>query len=152
MQTVDNGRMVGAISKRTHCTGTCMSQYDVQLQASICLQSIVILFEHRGEGTNLEFGKRCNAYRTLDLFLLRNGDNCPHFAAPSCGRAVADSQNFWRLEVRTLFCRSNRPSSGPCVAVFIPCVCVSACLRVCPVSNSFLITPRIGTKLVSVDR
>ena len=88
--------MVGAISKRTHCTGTCMSQYDVQLQASICLQSIVILFEHRGEGTNLEFGKRCNAYRTLDLFLLRNGDNCPHFAAPSCGRAVADSQNFWR--------------------------------------------------------
>ena len=67
-------------------TGTCMSQYDVQLQASICLQSIVILFEHRGEGTNLEFGKRC-----------------PHFTAPSCGRAVADSQNFWRLEVRTLF-------------------------------------------------
>ena len=129
--------MVGAISKRTHCTGTCMSQYDVQLQASICLQSIVILFEHRGEGTNLEFGKRCNAYRTLDLFLnlefgkrcnayrtldlflLRNGDNCRHFAAPSCGRAVADSQNFWRLEVRTLFCRSNRPSSAPCVAVFI---------------------------------
>ena len=30
----------------------------------------------------------------------------------------------------------------------IPCVCV----RVCPVSNSFLITPRIGTKFVSVDR
>ena len=30
----------------------------------------------------------------------------------------------------------------------IPCVC----LCVCPVSNSFLITPRIGTKLVSVDR
>ena len=83
-------------------TGTCMSQYDVQLQASICLQSIVILFEHRGEGTNLEFGKRC-----------------PHFTAPSCGRAVPDSQNFWRLEVRTLFCRSNRPSSAPCVAVFI---------------------------------
>ena len=30
----------------------------------------------------------------------------------------------------------------------IPC----ACLRVCPVSNSFFITPRIGTKFVSVDR
>ena len=30
----------------------------------------------------------------------------------------------------------------------IPC----ACLSVCPVSNSFLITPRIGTKLVSVVR
>ena len=30
----------------------------------------------------------------------------------------------------------------------IPCVCLS----VCPVSNSFFITPRIGTKLVSVDR
>ena len=60
---------------------------------------------------------------------------------------MADSQNFWRLEMRTLFCRSNRPSSGPCVAVFIlagghvrasagalavhtaliPCVCV--CVR-----------------------
>ena len=35
----------------------------------------------------------------------------------------------------------------PCV-----CVCVFVCLCVCPVSNSFLITPRIGTKLVSVDR
>ena len=34
----------------------------------------------------------------------------------------------------------------------IPCVCVCACLRVCPVSNSFLITPRIGTKFVAVDR
>ena len=34
----------------------------------------------------------------------------------------------------------------------IPCVCVCACLRVCPVTNSFLITPRIGTKFVSVDR
>ena len=34
----------------------------------------------------------------------------------------------------------------------IPCVCVRACLRVCPVSNSFFITPRIGTKFVSVDR
>ena len=30
----------------------------------------------------------------------------------------------------------------------IPC----ACVRVCPVTNSFLITPRIRTKLVSVDR
>ena len=30
----------------------------------------------------------------------------------------------------------------------IPCVCLS----VSPVSNSFLITPRIGTKFVSVDR
>ena len=30
----------------------------------------------------------------------------------------------------------------------IPCVCV----RVCPVTNSSLITPRIGTKFVSVDR
>ena len=29
--------------------------------------------------------------------------------------------------MRTLFCRSNRPSSGPCVAVFIPCVCL--CVR-----------------------
>ena len=35
---------------------------------------------------------------------------------------------------------------------FRVCVCVCACLRVCPVSNSFLITPRIGTKFVSVDR
>ena len=36
----------------------------------------------------------------------------------------------------------------------IPCVCVSlcVCLSVCPVSNSFFITPRIGTKFVSVDR
>ena len=36
----------------------------------------------------------------------------------------------------------------------IPCVCVRVRVRVrvCPVSNSFLITPRIGTKLVSVDR
>ena len=32
------------------------------------------------------------------------------------------------------------------------CVCVCVCARVCPVSNSFLITPRIGTKFVSVDR
>ena len=32
----------------------------------------------------------------------------------------------------------------------IPCVWV--CVRVCPVSNSFFITPRIGTKFVSVDR
>ena len=31
-------------------------------------------------------------------------------------------------------------------------VCVRACLRVCPVSNSFFITPRIGTRFVSVDR
>ena len=31
-------------------------------------------------------------------------------------------------------------------------VCVCVCVRVCPVSNSFLITPRIGTKFVSVDR
>ena len=30
----------------------------------------------------------------------------------------------------------------------IPCVCLS----VCPVSNSFFITPRIVTKFVSVDR
>ena len=37
----------------------------------------------------------------------------------------------------------------PCVCV---CVCVRACLRVCPVSNSFFITPRIGTRFVSVDR
>ena len=35
----------------------------------------------------------------------------------------------------------------PCV-----CVCVCVCVRVCPVSNSFFITPRIGTKFVSVDR
>ena len=32
------------------------------------------------------------------------------------------------------------------------CVCVCVCLSVCPVSNSFLITQRIGTRLVSVDR
>ena len=42
-----------------------------------------------------------------------------------------------------------------CVRVFV-CVCVCACVRVrvrvCPVSKSFLITPRIGTKVVSVDR
>ena len=31
-------------------------------------------------------------------------------------------------------------------------VCVSVCLSVCPVTNSSLITPRIGTKFVSVDR
>ena len=55
-------------------------------------------------GTDLEFSKRC-----------------PHFTAPLYGRA--DSQNFWRLEMRTLFCRSNRPSSGPCVAVFISVFC-----------------------------
>ena len=73
-----------------------MSQYDVQ--ASAC--KVSYLFEHRGEGTDQEFGKRC-----------------PQVTA-SYGRAVADSQNFWRL--RTLFCRSNRPSSAPCVAVFIP--------------------------------
>ena len=46
-----------------------------------------------------------------------------------------------------------------CVCV---CVCVSVCVSVCtgvrlcvcvcPVSNSFLVTPRIGTKFVSVDR
>ena len=89
--------MVGASAR------TCKSQYNVQLQASTCLQSIV---SSRGEGTDLEFGKRC-----------------PHFISPSYGRAVADSQNFWRLEMRTLFCRSNRPSSGPCVAVFICLVC-----------------------------
>ena len=34
----------------------------------------------------------------------------------------------------------------------IPCVCLCVCVRVCPVTNSFLITPRIGTKFVSVDR
>ena len=34
----------------------------------------------------------------------------------------------------------------------IPCVCVCVCVCVCPVSNSSLITPRIGTKFVSVDR
>ena len=34
----------------------------------------------------------------------------------------------------------------------IPRVCLCVCLSVCPVSNSFLITPRIGTKFVSVDR
>ena len=105
MQTVDNGRMVGAR------TGTCMSQYEVQLQASICLQSIVILFEHRGEGTNLEFGKRC-----------------PDFTAPSCGRAVADSQNFWRLEVRTLFCRSNRLSNTN-GGEYVPKLAISPALR-----------------------
>ena len=33
----------------------------------------------------------------------------------------------------------------PCVCV---CVCVCVCLRVCPVSNSFFITPRIGTRFV----
>ena len=32
------------------------------------------------------------------------------------------------------------------------CVCVCVCLSVCPVTNSSLITPRIGTKFVSVDR
>ena len=35
------------------------------------------------------------------------------------------------------------------------CLCVSVCVLrvpVCPISNSFLITPRIGTKVVSVDR
>ena len=37
----------------------------------------------------------------------------------------------------------------PCVCV---CVCVCVCLCVCPVSNSFLITSRIGTKFVSVNR
>ena len=66
----------------------------------------------------------------------------------------------------------DRPPASPSEAIFIlagghvrdsagalavhtaliPCVCVRVCLRVCPVSNSFLITPRIGTKLVSVDR
>ena len=37
----------------------------------------------------------------------------------------------------------------PCLCV---CVCLSVCLSVCPVTNSSLITPRIGTKFVSVDR
>ena len=37
----------------------------------------------------------------------------------------------------------------PCVCV---CVCLCVCLCVCPVSNSFLITQRIATKFVSVDR
>ena len=34
----------------------------------------------------------------------------------------------------------------------IPCLCVCVCLSVCPVTNSSLITPRIGTNFVSVDR
>ena len=34
----------------------------------------------------------------------------------------------------------------------IPCMCVFVCVSVCPVSNSFLITQRIATKFVSVDR
>ena len=55
----------------------------------------------------------------LNTAELEFGKRCPHSTSPSYGRAVADSQNFWRLEMRTLFCRSNRPSSGPCVAVFI---------------------------------
>ena len=32
------------------------------------------------------------------------------------------------------------------------CACVCVCVSVCPVSNSFFITPRIGTRFVSVDR
>ena len=67
----------------------------------------------------------------------------------------------------------DRPPASPSEAIFIlagchvrasagdlavhgalirVCACVRACLRVCPVTNSFLITPRIGTKFVSVDR
>ena len=34
----------------------------------------------------------------------------------------------------------------------IACVCVRVCICVCPVSNSFLVMPRIRTKVVSVDR
>ena len=44
------------------------------------------LLEHRGEGTDLEFGK-C----------------CPHFTAPSYRQAAADLQNFWLLENENAF-------------------------------------------------
>ena len=44
-----------------------------------------------------------------------------------------------------------RASAGA-LAVHTALIRVRACLRVCPVSNSFFITPRIGTRFVSVDR
>ena len=40
---------------------------------------------------------------------------------------------------------------GALIACVYVCVRACACVCVCPVSNSFLITPRIGTKFVSVD-
>ena len=44
-----------------------------------------------------------------------------------------------------------RASAGD-LAVHGALIRVCVCVCVCPVSNSFLITPRIGTKFVSVDR
>ena len=97
MQTVGNGRMVGATSKRTHARARACHNTTCKLLLAkfrICLNTA-----EKEQIKIQEFGKRC-----------------PQVTA-SYGRAVADSQNFWRL--RTLFCRSNRPSSAPCVAVFI---------------------------------
>ena len=70
-------------------------------------------------------------------------------------RKVSAACNAWiKLEILILAGDHVRASAGDLavhgalIAHARACVCVC----VCPVSNSFLITPRIGTKFVSVDR
>ena len=61
----------------------------------------------------------------------------------------------WSLKASFILAGCHVRASAGDLAVhgaLIPRVCLCVCLSVCPVSNSFLITPQIWTKLVSVDR
>ena len=62
--------------------------------------------------------------------------------------------NRWSHKAGFILAGGHVRASAGALAVhtaLIPRVC-RVCLSVCPVTNSSLITPRIGTKFVSVDR
>ena len=74
-----------------------------------------------------------------------------HTALILAGGHVRASAGALAVHTALILAGGHVRASAGALAVhtaLIPCVCVS----VCPVSNSFFITPRIGTKFVSVDR
>ena len=73
---------------------------------------------HFAAGTNLEFGKRCNAYRTLDLFLLRGVQTKLRYFASILKLAVCTSYCDMHVPVqcvRLLIAPTILPLSTVCI-------------------------------------
>ena len=117
------------------------------------------LHSHRGSRSllhvDLEFWDCAKAFTAAIIRTLLPMGGISWFGHGTSGVKERDSDLKWKSVFPCKVAGGHVRASAGALAVhtaLIPCVCVCVCLSVCPVSNSFLITPRIGTKFVSVDR